>query len=130
MTVVITKNIPQSPFSQSTNSPEEAANVVLPRVPIEASKAYWVAVYVLSTKSDINATKATVANAAAISSKRTATANSNSDFPDQASTANKRFVAAINIPEINIAFITPDRIANKPPSRVKMIVVTHPIPLE
>ena len=34
------KNIPQSPFSQSTNSPEEAASVVRPRVPIEASNAY------------------------------------------------------------------------------------------
>jgi hypothetical protein len=42
--VVITKNMPQSPFSQSTNSPEEAAKVVLPKVPIEASKAYCVAV--------------------------------------------------------------------------------------
>ena len=92
MTAVITKNIPQSPFSQSTIAPDEDANVVRPRVPIEASKAYWVAVYVLSTNSDINATKATVANAAAISSKRTAAANSNSDFPDQASAANKRFV--------------------------------------
>ena len=40
ITVVITKNIPQSPFNQSTNSPEEAANVVRPRVPIEASNAY------------------------------------------------------------------------------------------
>jgi hypothetical protein len=40
MTVVITKNIPQSPFNQSTNSPEDAANVVRPSVPIDASKAY------------------------------------------------------------------------------------------
>ena len=40
ISVVITKNVPQSPFNQSTNSPEEAANVVRPRVPIEASKAY------------------------------------------------------------------------------------------
>ena len=37
---VITKNIPQSPFNQSTIAPEEAAKVVLPAVPIEASKAY------------------------------------------------------------------------------------------
>ena len=72
MTVVITKNIPQSPFNQSTNSPDEAANVVRPSVPIEASNAYWVAVYVLSTNSDMKATKATVANAAAISSNSTA----------------------------------------------------------
>ena len=41
---VITKKIPQSPFNQSTKAPEEAANVVLPAVPIEASKAYCVAV--------------------------------------------------------------------------------------
>ena len=34
------KNTPQSPFSQSTNSPEEAANVVRPSVPTEASNAY------------------------------------------------------------------------------------------
>lgn len=37
---VIIKNIPQSPFSQSTKAPDEEANVVLPAVPIEASKAY------------------------------------------------------------------------------------------
>ncbi len=38
------KNMPQSPFSQSTNAPEEAAKVVLPAVPIDASNAYCVAV--------------------------------------------------------------------------------------
>ena len=40
ITAVITKNIPQSPFNQSTIAPDEAANVVLPAVPIDASKAY------------------------------------------------------------------------------------------
>ena len=130
ITAVITKNIPQSPFNQSTKAPEEATKVVLPAVPMEASKAYWVAVYVLSTSSDMKATKATVANAAAISSNNTATANSNSDFPDQASAENKRFVDAINIPETNIAFITPSRIANKPPRSVKITVVIQPKPLE
>ena len=127
---VITKNIPQSPFKKSTMAPDDEARVVLPAVPIDASNAYWVAVYVLSTNSEINATNATVANAAAISSNNTATANNNSDFPDQANTANKRFVAAINIPEINIAFITPERIANKPPRSVNTTVVIQPIPLE
>ena len=130
MTVVIIKNIPQSPFNQSTNSPEDAASVVRPKVPMEASNAYCVAVYVLSTNNDMKATKATVANAAAISSKRTATAKSNSDFPDQASAANKRFVHAINIPETNIAFTTPERIANNPPRSVNMTVVIQPMPLE
>ena len=38
---VIIKNIPQSPFNQSTNAPEDAAKVVLPAVPIDANKAYW-----------------------------------------------------------------------------------------
>ena len=38
--VVIIKNVPQSPFSQSTNAPDEEANVVLPAVPIDASRAY------------------------------------------------------------------------------------------
>ena len=128
MIAVITKNIPQSPFNQSTMAPEDAANVVLPAVPIEASKAYWVAVYVLSTNIEIKATNATVANAAAISSKITAIAKSHSDFPDQASTENKRFVEAINIPETNIAFITPERIANKPPYNVNTTVVIHPKP--
>ena len=42
--VVITKNVPQSPSSQSTSSPDEAANRVRPAVPIEARSAYWVAV--------------------------------------------------------------------------------------
>ena len=37
---VIIKNIPQSPFNQSTKAPEEAAKVVRPAVPIEANKAY------------------------------------------------------------------------------------------
>ena len=46
MTIIVvkTKNVPQSPFNQSTNAPEEDANVVLPAVPIEASRAYCVAV--------------------------------------------------------------------------------------
>ena len=44
ITAVITKNRPQSPFSQSTKAPEEAAKVVLPAVPIEARRAYCVAV--------------------------------------------------------------------------------------
>ena len=122
--------MPQSPFNQSTSSPEEAANVVRPKVPIEASSAYWVAVYVLSTNSEMNATKATVANAAAISSNSTATAKSHSDFPDHARAANKRFVPAINIPETNIAFTTPERIANKPPRSVNTTVVIQPMPLE
>ena len=37
--VVITKNVPQSPFNQSTNAPDEEARVVLPAVPIEANNA-------------------------------------------------------------------------------------------
>ena len=45
---VIIKKTPQSPWSQSTNAPEDEARVVLPAVPIDANKAYWVAVYVLS----------------------------------------------------------------------------------
>ena len=128
MIAVITKNMPQSPFSQSTIAPDEAANVVLPAVPIDASNAYCVAVYVLSTNNEMKATKATVANAAAMSSKITATAKSHSDFPDQASKENKRFVDAISIPETNIAFTTPERIANKPPSSVNTTVVIQPKP--
>ena len=130
MIAVITKNIPQSPFSQSTNAPDDAASVVLPAVPIDAKSAYCVAVYVLSTSNEMKATKATVANAAAISSKITAIAKSHSDFPDQASKENKRLVEAINIPDTNMAFITPERIANKPPKRVNTTVVIHPKPFE
>ena len=37
---VITKNIPQSPFNQSTIAADEAAKVVLPAVPIYESNAY------------------------------------------------------------------------------------------
>ena len=77
---VMIKNTPQSPLSQSTNAPDDDASVVLPAVPIDASNAYWVAVYVRSTSNEINATNATVANAAAISSNMTATANNNSDL--------------------------------------------------
>ena len=41
---VMIKNIPQSPFNQSTNAPDEDARVVRPAVPIEARSAYCVAV--------------------------------------------------------------------------------------
>ena len=44
--------------------PEDAANVVLPKVPIDAKSAYCVAVYFLFINVDIKATKATVAKAA------------------------------------------------------------------
>ena len=46
MTIIVVKikNVPQSPFNQSTNAPDEDAKVVLPAVPIEASNAYCVAV--------------------------------------------------------------------------------------
>ena len=44
ITVVITKKVPQSPFNQSTNAPDDEASVVLPAVPIDANNAYWVAV--------------------------------------------------------------------------------------
>ena len=130
ITAVIIKNNPQSPFNQSTKAPDEAASVVLPAVPIDASNAYWVAVYVLSTNIEIKATKATVAKAAAISSKITATAKSHSVLPDQARKEKRRFVDAIKIPETNIALITPDRIANKPPKSVNITVVIQPKPLE
>ena len=52
--------------------PDEEAKVVLPIVPIDANKAYWVAVYFLFTKIEMKATKATVAKAAAMSSNITA----------------------------------------------------------
>ena len=38
------KNVPQSPFNQSTSAPDDDARVVLPAVPIDASNAYCVAV--------------------------------------------------------------------------------------
>ena len=84
------------------------------------------AVYVLSTNNDINATKATVANAAAMSSAITANAKSNSDFSDIAKTENRRLVVAISIPATNIVLIVPDLIASNPPNKVKITVVTHP----
>ena len=62
------KNNPQSPPNPSTRAPEEEANSVLPAVPTDANRAYWVAVKLRSTNKEINATKATVANAAAKSS--------------------------------------------------------------
>ena len=40
ITVVIIKNVPQSPFSQSTSAPDEEARVVLPAVPMDANNAY------------------------------------------------------------------------------------------
>ena len=38
MIAVKIKNVPQSPFNQSTNAPEDDASVVLPAVPIDAKK--------------------------------------------------------------------------------------------
>ena len=76
----------------------------------------------------MKATNATVAKAAAISSKITAIAKSNSDFPDQAKSENSRFVEAIKIPDTNIAVITPDLIANSPPNKVNITVVIQPSP--
>ena len=124
------KNVPQSPLSQSTRAPDEEAKVVLPAVPIDAKRAYCVAVYVLSTSKDIKATKATVAKAAAISSKITAIANRSSDFSLQAKKLNKRLVEAIIIPARNIAFKTPDLITNNPPKSVNITVVIQPKVLE
>ena len=109
-----------------SKEPEEDARVVLPAVPIEASNAYCVAVYVLSTSNEIKATNATVANAAAISSNITAMANKNSDFPLHAKIVNNKLVVAIKIPAKNIALITPDLITKSPPNNVKTIVVIHP----
>ena len=130
MMAVMIKNTPQSPLSQSTNAPDDDASVVLPAGPIDASNAYWVAVYVRSTSNEINATNATVANAAAISSNMTATANNNSDLSLHAKTVNNKLVAAINIPATNIAFKTPDLITKSPPSNVNITVVIQPKVLE
>ena len=88
------KNNPQLPPSPSTIAPEEEARSVLPAVPTEAKRAYWVAVKPLSTNKEINVTNATVANAAAKSSRITARANNPVDGPAQAKTENKIFVAA------------------------------------
>ena len=128
---MIIKNQTQLPASQlSIIEPEEEARIVLPAVPIDANRAYWVAVYFLSTNKEIKATKAMVAKAVAKSSNRTDIAKSISSLPTQASKENNKFVEAISIPETNIALITPDRIANNPPRRVKITVVTQPRPLE
>ena len=130
ITVVIIKKVPQSPFNQSTSAPDDDASVVLPAVPIDASRAYWVAVYVLSTNKDINATKATVANAADISSAITAISNNHSYFPVHARAANKRLVAAIKPPATNMVLTVPALIAIMPPNNVKITVVIQPSPLE
>ena len=78
----------------------------------------------------MKATKVTVAKELVRSSITTAAANSSSDFPAQASTAKKRFVRAMAIPETNMARTSPIRIAKRPPSTVKVTVVIHPSPLE
>ena len=123
---VIIKNNPQSPCSQSTKAPDEEDIVVLPKFPIEASKAYWVAVYARSTKSDMNVTNATVANAPAMSSISTEHANKSSFFPDHARTVNIKLVAAITVPATKSAFKLPNLIAKNPPNRVKLTLVRNP----
>ena len=61
-----------------------------------------------------------------MSSKMTAIANNNSDFPLHAKTVNNKLVTAINMPARNIALSTPDRITKRPPNNVKTTVVIHP----
>ena len=51
-------------------------------------------------------------------------------YEPHASMENRRFVDAINIPDINIALITPERIAKRPPKSVNTTVVIHPKPFE
>ena len=130
ISAVMIKKVPQSPFNQSTKAPDDDEKSVLPAVPIDANNAYCVAVYVLSTKADINPTKATVAKDAAKSSSNTVIANKTSLFPTQDKTVNIKFVKAIIIPDVNIALISPILIVNKPPNNVKKIVVNQPIPFE
>ena len=81
-------------------------------------------------KKDINATNATVAKAAVISSAITAIANNNSDLPVHAKTANNRFVIAINPPAKNMVFIVPALMAITPPIKVNTTVVIQPKPFE
>ena len=78
----------------------------------------------------MNATKITVEIADVISSRMTAVAKSNSDFPYQAKAEKRRFVEAINIPAIIIPFTKPERIANKLPIIVKTTVITQPYPFK
>ena len=124
---MIIKNQTQLPASQlSIIEPDEEARIVLPAVPIDANRAYWVAVYLLSTNKEIKATKAMVAKAVARSSNRTDTAKSTSSFPTQASKENNKFVEAIAMPEINNARIIPPFITKKLPNRVNRTVVIQP----
>ncbi len=116
---VIIKNKPQFPSNPSTKAPEDEANNVLPAVPTEANKAYWVAVKLRSTSREINATNATVANAAAKSSNITAKAKRVLDGPTQARIENKIFVAAIAIPAIINVLKIPDLMAIAPPNESK-----------
>ena len=59
---VIIKNVDQS-FKKSTNSPLKDASVVRPKLPSDASKAYWVAEKAWPVRTVRKDTKATVENA-------------------------------------------------------------------
>ena len=74
----------------------------------------------------MKATNATVAKAAAISSRITAIEKIKYDFPVHAKTANKRLVNAIKIPATKRDLKTPVLMVKKPPIKVKIIVVIHP----
>ena len=105
--------------------------VVLPAVPIEASNAYCVAVYVLSTNNEMKATNATVAKAAVISSAITAIANNNSDLPVQATKQQKEgLLEPLILQQQNIVLMVPALIAITPPNNVKTTVVIQPKPFE
>ena len=72
---------------------------------------------------ETNATKTTVEIADVISSRITAVANSNSDFPYNAKAEKSKLVDAISIPAIIIALTKPERIAKKLPIIVNIIVI-------
>ena len=58
------------------------------------------------------------------------TTSADIEGPIAANIAYNKFVNAIKIPDTNIAVMTPDLIANNPPIKVNITVVSHPKPLE
>jgi len=123
------KKVDQS-LRKSTNSPLKEASVVRPKLPKDASNAYWVAEKACPVNSVKKDTNATVENAVVKLSTIIVAKNRVSLGPALAIHANIRLLAAIAIPPIINPRTIPNLTLKILPNKVKNIVAPQPISLE
>ena len=126
---VIIKNVDQS-FKKSTNSPLKDASVVRPKLPSDASKAYWVAEKAWPVRTVRKDTKATVENAVVKLSTMMVAKKRCSFGPIDAIQANIKLLADIVTPPIISPRTIPNLTLTILPIKVNKVVKPHPISLE